>query len=81
VQHNEMVLVPVEDARQRGIRQNVGGHPATDGAEAEFLRRLTYAEHGDSLCGGEAIMRESAKGILASVMAAEHRKARYAALH
>lgn len=81
VQYDKMILVPMEYAWQHGFRQTDGGHPATDGAEAEFLRCLAYAEHGDSLSGGEAVVRECRHGVPLPIMTTEHRKACYAALH
>lgn len=81
VQYDKMILVPMEYAWQHGFRQTDGGHPATDGAEAEFLRRLAYAEHRDSLSGGKAVVRECRHGVPPPVMPAYHSKARYAALH
>lgn len=82
VEHHEMVLVPMEYARQlRLVGYLLHGGPDADGAHADALRRITDAEHRHPLPRNERAFAQRLQRVVPPVVFCHHAQARRTAVH
>jgi hypothetical protein len=81
VEDNEVVLVPVEDARQGRPGQFVNGHFSSYGLESQFRGSLTDTKQGYAFCRGKTELAQPGFRDFPAMEITDHLKAGYAALH
>ena len=82
IAHHEVVLVPVQDARQRHVfLQLLQGNTHPGCAETDGFRRVTDAQHGHPLACEEGAGAERLKRIVLAVIFGYHTQAGGAAVH
>lgn len=81
VKHNEVVLVPVQYARHRSLRNLLQAHPTAHCVQSQPLRRLAYTQQRHALRRCEAQPRQIFQAVLPAIMLAHHAQAGHSALH
>ena len=82
IAHHEVVLVPVQDARQRHVfLQLLQGNTHSRCAEPDGFRRVTDAQHGYPLACDEGALAERLQRIVLAVISGYHPQAGGAAVH
>ncbi len=82
IAHHEVVLVPVQDARQRHVfLQLLQGNTHSRCAEPDGFRRVTDAQHGYPLACDEGALAERLQRIVLAVIFGYHPQTGGAAVH
>ena len=81
VEHHEVVLVPMEDAGKRSLRQIVDGCPHADRMQPHVVGGLTDSQQRDTLRRDMADLREPFHRDLSPIVQADHLEACHTALH
>jgi hypothetical protein len=81
ITHDKMVLIPVDDAGQRGFGQFLKSEPGAQGAEADVFGSLADAQHGHAFAREMGFLAEAFQGIALAVVGGDHAKASWAAVH
>ena len=82
IDHHEVPLVPMDDARQRHlVAELLPGDLHARRTEADALRRIAYPQHRHPLAGDVASLAEVLEAVAPTVMPRDHSKACRAAVH
>ena len=81
VKHHEVVLVPVQYARQGRHAQVVHRQPAAYCLHAQPFGGVAYAEQRHAFVGGETQLRKVFRAVFLTVMGAHHAQTCLSALH
>ena len=71
----------MDAAGQRGFLQHRVGNLHAHPPEADFLRRLADAEHGESFAGDEGLLTQSFQGVAFAMEGGDHAEAGGTAVH